>query len=72
MQVRVVIGGSLLVEQVFSIAGIGTMLTHAISNRDYFVVQSCVLIISLFTVAANLIVDILYGAIDPRIRVSRN
>ena len=71
MQVRVVIGGSLLVEQVFSIAGIGTMLTHAISNRDYFVVQSCVLIISLFTVVANLIVDILYGVIDPRIRISR-
>ena len=72
MQVRVVIGGSLLVEQVFSIAGIGTMLTHAISNRDYFVVQSCVLIISLFTVAANLIVDILYGVIDPHIRLSRS
>jgi peptide/nickel transport system permease protein len=71
MQLRVVIGGSLLVEQVFSIAGIGTMLTHAISNRDYFVVQSCVLIISLFTVAANMIVDILYGVIDPRIRMAR-
>jgi len=70
MQVRVVVGGSLLVEQVFSIAGIGTMLTSAISNRDYFVVQSCVLIISLFTVVANLIVDILYGVIDPRVRES--
>jgi len=72
MQARVVIGGSLLVEQVFNVAGIGTMLTSAISNRDYFVVQSCVLIISLFTVAANLVVDILYGVIDPHIRESRN
>jgi peptide/nickel transport system permease protein len=70
MQVRVIVGGSLLVEQVFSIAGIGTMMTHAISNRDYFVVQSCVLVISLFTVASNLIVDIIYGVIDPRIRES--
>jgi peptide/nickel transport system permease protein len=70
MQVRVVVGGSLLVEQVFNVPGIGTMLTSAISNRDYFVVQSCVLIISLFTVAANLIVDILYGVIDPRVRES--
>ena len=71
IQVRVVIGGSLLVEQVFNIPGIGTMLTSAVSNRDYFVVQSCVLIISLFTVAANLIVDVLYGVFDPRIRLSR-
>jgi peptide/nickel transport system permease protein len=71
MQARVVVGGTLLVEQVFNVAGIGTMLTSAISNRDYFVVQSCVLIISLFTVAANLVVDILYGVIDPRIRESR-
>ncbi len=71
LQVRVVIGGSLLVEQVFNIPGIGTMLTSAVSNRDYFVVQSCVLIISLFTVAANLIVDVLYGVFDPRIRLAR-
>ena len=70
MQMRVVVGGSLLVEQVFNVAGIGTLMTAAISNRDYFVVQSCVLIISLFTVSANLIVDILYGVIDPRIRES--
>ena len=68
MQARVVVGGSLLVEQVFSIAGIGTMMVLAIGNRDYFVIQSCVLIISLFTVVSNLIVDILYGFIDPRIR----
>ncbi len=72
MQARVVIGGAILVEQVFNVAGIGTMLTAAVSNRDYFVVQSCVLIISLFTVAANLVVDILYGVIDPRIRESRS
>jgi peptide/nickel transport system permease protein len=71
MQARVVIGGSLLVEQVFNVAGIGTMMTSAISNRDYFVVQSCVLIISLFTVAANLVVDILYGVVDPHIREAR-
>jgi peptide/nickel transport system permease protein len=71
IQVRVVIGGSLLVEQVFNVAGIGTLLTAAVSNRDYFVVQSCVLIISLFTVVANLTVDLLYGVLDPRIRVSK-
>lgn len=71
MQVRVVIGGALLVERVFNIVGVGSMMTSGISNRDYWVVQSCVLIIAMFTVAANLIVDILYGFIDPRIREAR-
>ena len=71
MQVRVVIGGSLLVEQLFNIPGLGTLLTTALNNRDYMIVQNCTLLISLFTVAANLIVDIAYGFVDPRIRVTR-
>ena len=71
MQVRIVIGGSLLVEQLFNIAGLGSTLTTAINNRDYLIVQNCTLLIALFTVVANLIVDILYGFIDPRIRLSR-
>ncbi|SHI14522.1 peptide/nickel transport system permease protein [Sporobacter termitidis DSM 10068] len=71
MQVRVVIGGSLLVEKVFNVAGLGTILTSSINTRDYIVVMVGVLIISLITVAVNLVVDILYGVIDPRIRLSR-
>lgn len=71
MQVRVVIGGSLLVEQLFNIPGLGTLLTTALNNRDYMIVQNCTLLISLFTVAANLLVDIAYGFVDPRIRVKR-
>lgn len=71
MQIRNIIGGSVLVETVFSVAGIGTMMTEAISNRDYWVLQSCVLLISLFTVFCNLAVDIVYGYIDPRIREAR-
>lgn len=71
MQVRIVIGGSLLVEKLFNIAGIGQLLTTSINQRDYLIVQSCTLIITLFTVGANLVVDILYGFIDPRIRLSR-
>lgn len=68
MQVRGVIGGSVLVESVFSIARVGSMMTEAISNRDYWVLQSCVLLISIFAVFSNLVVDIIYGYIDPRIR----
>lgn len=71
MQVRVVVGGSLLVEQMFNIPGLGTLLTTALNNRDYMIVQNCTLLISLFTVAANLLVDIAYGFVDPRIRLSR-
>ena len=71
MQVRVVIGGSLLVEQLFNIPGLGTLLTTALNNRDYMIVQTCTLLISLFTVGANLLVDIAYGIVDPRIRKTR-
>ncbi len=70
LQVRTVIGGSLMVEQVFNIAGIGMMVKTAIMNRDYLVVQSSVLIISLVTVVCNLLVDLLYGAINPQVRKS--
>jgi len=68
LQVRVVIGGSVIVEQVFNIPGIGTLMLTAITERDYMIVQSCVLIISMCTVGANLIADISYGLIDPKIR----
>ena len=71
MQVRIVVGGSMLVEQLFNIPGLGTLLTTALNNRDYLIVQNCTLLISLFTVAANLLVDIAYGFVDPRIRLTR-
>lgn len=70
LQVRVVIGGSLIIEQVFNIVGIGMLLNAAISNKDYLIVQGCVLIISIVTVLCNLVVDILYGVVDPRVRNS--
>ncbi len=68
LQVRVVIGGSLIVEQVFNIAGIGQLLKAAVNNRDYLIVQACVLVISLVTVGCNFLVDLLYGVIDPHMR----
>ena len=70
MQVRIAIGGSLIVENVFNSPGIGSMLTTGVQNRDYVLVQTGVLIISLVTVFCNFLVDILYGFIDPRIRES--
>ena len=70
LQVRVIFGGSLMIEQVFNIAGIGSLITIAIQGRDYMVIEGCVLIISVFVVVINLIIDLLYGLVDPRIRKS--
>lgn len=70
MQVRNVLGGSIIVERVFSIAGLGMLLNEAVSNRDYLIVETCVLMISLVTVICNLLVDILYGVVNPQIRLS--
>lgn len=62
------LGGTVLVENIFAIPGLGSMLLTSISGRDYMVVASGVLIISIFVTGANLLVDILYGVLDPRIR----
>ena len=68
MQVGFIFGGSVLIETVFNISGIGRMMRDAVFTQDYQVVQSGVLIISTVVVLANLIVDISYGWFDPRIR----
>lgn len=61
------LGGAIITEQVFVINGIGTYLITAINNRNYPVVQSTVLIIAAMFIVINLLVDILYCVIDPRI-----
>lgn len=62
------LGGSVIVEQVFAWPGIGTQVVTAIGNRDFPVVQAAVLMIALCFVLINLVVDLLYGLLDPRIR----
>lgn len=66
--VGIVFGGSVLVETVFAVPGIGRLLATSIFNQDYTVIQSGTLVISVIIVAVNLIVDISYGWFDPRIR----
>jgi len=68
---RMAIGGSLLIERVFNIPGMGQLMTNAVNNRDYILIQNCVLLIATFTVFVNVVVDILYGYVDPRVRFSR-
>jgi peptide/nickel transport system permease protein len=63
-----VVAGSIVTEQVFSYPGIGQLLFSAVSNNDYALMQGVFLVISLSVLAANLVVDVLYGLIDPRTR----
>ncbi len=62
--------GAVLTESVFAINGIGSYLFEAISNLDYAVLQGYILFIALSYVVINLLVDVSYGLIDPRVRVS--
>lgn len=63
------IGDAIIIEVVFSWPGIGRLLIDSILNRDYAIVQAAVVIIATFYVFLNLVVDILYGIIDPRIQL---
>jgi len=62
------IGGTVIIEFIFNINGMGSQLAGALARSDYIVVQSAVAIIAVFFVLINVVVDIFYGLIDPRIR----
>lgn len=62
------IAGAVVVESVFSWPGVGRLLVVAVSNRDLAVVQCILLLVAITMVSANLIVDLLYGVLDPRLR----
>ncbi len=69
LQFGALLGGSIITEKIFSWPGIGSLLISAISQRDYPVVQGCVLLISFSYVLVNLLTDITYGFLDPRVRI---
>jgi oligopeptide transport system permease protein len=60
--------GSIIVETIFAIPGVGRYFVQAALNRDYTLVMGTVVVIALFTILFNLIVDILYAFVDPRVR----
>ncbi|MGE5596136.1 MAG: ABC transporter permease [Hyphomicrobiales bacterium] len=70
LQLGRLLGGALVVEQVFARPGLGRLLVGAIQGRDYLLLQALVLLLVLVFVLANLIADILYGLADPRVRHS--
>lgn len=69
LQIGGLLSGSVLTETVFSIPGIGRLLTDSIAFRDYSVVQGLLMMFALQYVLINLIVDLLYGVINPKIRL---
>jgi peptide/nickel transport system permease protein len=68
LQLGALLSGAVLTESVFNLAGVGRTMFEAITGRDYVVVQGLTLIIALIYVTVNLVVDISYGFLDPRVR----
>ncbi|HEV7369790.1 ABC transporter permease subunit [Arenibaculum sp.] len=71
LQVGVLLAGAILTETIFSWPGVGKWLIESINRRDYPVLQGGILLIATLVMAVNLIVDLLYGALNPRIRHGR-
>lgn len=67
-QLTMVVGGSFIIEAIFTIPGIGMLLLNAINNRDFPTIQGTVLVLSFFVCVINLVVDVAYAYVDPRIK----
>jgi peptide/nickel transport system permease protein len=70
LQFGALLAGAIVTETIFSWKGIGRLTITAISTRDYYLVQGCILTIGLTYIAVNFLTDILYSAVNPRIRES--
>jgi peptide/nickel transport system permease protein len=69
IQFGYLLGGTVIVEQIFGLPGLGQLVLTGISQREYAIVQSTVLVIAVGFVLVNLAVDLLYAVIDPRVRL---
>lgn len=70
LQIPILVGGSVIVESIYNVPGIGQWFFVAIAQRDYTAVQAIALLTAIAVVVANLVVDLTYGYLDPRIRYS--
>ena len=68
LQVGILLGGSVITETIFSWPGMGRLMVQSVFSRDFPLIQACVIITSTIFITINLLVDITYGYIDPRIR----
>jgi peptide/nickel transport system permease protein len=70
LQFGALLGGTVIVETVFAWPGVGRLLIDSIGRRDYGVVQASILLVATIFVGINLVVDLLYGFLDPRVRLA--
>jgi peptide/nickel transport system permease protein len=68
LEAIILVGSAVLIEQIFAIPGLGTLVVEAVKNRDMYMAQGGMLFLFILSLVVNLIVDILYGVIDPRVR----
>lgn len=68
LQVGQILAGAVVIERVFTRPGLGRLVVDAILNRDYLIVQSTLIVLVVIFVAVNLVADVAYGALDPRVR----
>ena len=68
LQISNIVSGAIIIESVFSLPGIGKLLIDSIFNRELVTVQALALMLALAVAMSNLLVDVSYGYIDPRIR----
>jgi peptide/nickel transport system permease protein len=70
LELGLLVGGAVLIETVFNIPGVGRLTYNSITDADFSVIQGTVLIAAFFIIVANIVVDILYAYLDPRVRFS--
>ena len=68
LQAPILIGGSVIVEQIFVIPGMGLLLLDAVNQRDYPIITGVFLIVGIAVMLINLLVDLSYGFLDPKVR----
>jgi peptide/nickel transport system permease protein len=68
LQFATLLAGTIVVETVFYLPGLGRLIFQSISNRDLIVVRNCVMLLAAMVVVVNFVVDVLYAAIDPRLK----
>ena len=66
--VPIVIGGTVILERIFDIPGVGQLLLLAVQDRDYPVITGIFLVVGVFVILVNLMVDLSYGLLDPKVR----
>ena len=69
MLFRVVVAGSVAIEKIFNIPGMGLLMINSITSIDVNPLQACIVVISVVVLVVNLLVDLVYALVDPRIRL---